>query len=207
MTLPIVPFAYSHQPHARRHGPCGYTDYSRYKPWLRDEFTFRCVYCLFRERWNPQGPASFSIDHAVPKSPFPERECDYENLLYACSLCNSFKQDRLLPDPCGTAFSAHLCVSADGSITAISDEGRRLVQILHLNRPEMVEWRFRLLSVLTRLSSFENGAAQELQSWFGFPTELPDLSRRNPPEGNSRPEGVAQSYFERRRRGEIPDYY
>jgi hypothetical protein len=33
----------------RRHGPAKYTSYEYYRPWLRDEFAFRCVYCLKRE--------------------------------------------------------------------------------------------------------------------------------------------------------------
>ncbi len=33
----------------RRHGPGGYVDYGSYRPWLRDEFVFRCVYCLNRD--------------------------------------------------------------------------------------------------------------------------------------------------------------
>jgi hypothetical protein len=36
-----APFAYPSAPHSRRHGPAGYEDYTHYKPWLRDEFTFR----------------------------------------------------------------------------------------------------------------------------------------------------------------------
>jgi hypothetical protein len=39
-------FTYPHSFHVRRHGPCGYHDYRAYKPWLRDKFEFRCVYCL-----------------------------------------------------------------------------------------------------------------------------------------------------------------
>jgi hypothetical protein len=38
-------FAYPVIPHVRRHGPRGYVDDEHYNPWLRDEFTFRCVYC------------------------------------------------------------------------------------------------------------------------------------------------------------------
>lgn len=45
------PFNYPDAPHRRRHGPRGYADYASYRPWLRDEFTFRCVYCLLREQW------------------------------------------------------------------------------------------------------------------------------------------------------------
>ena len=41
-------FTYPRSRHIRRHGPHGYRDYRSYKPWLRDEFAFRCVYCLWR---------------------------------------------------------------------------------------------------------------------------------------------------------------
>ena len=46
-----VPFVYPSTPHQRRHGPRGYADYGTYRPWLRDEFCFRCVFCLLREQW------------------------------------------------------------------------------------------------------------------------------------------------------------
>ena len=45
------PFSYPAAAHVRRHGPQGYADYPSYLPWLRDEFSFRCVYCLLREQW------------------------------------------------------------------------------------------------------------------------------------------------------------
>ena len=41
----------------------------------------------------------------------------------------------------------------------------------------------------------------------GFPEDLPDLSELRPPDGNSRPEGVAQSYSALRERGELPETY
>jgi len=66
MNLP-TPFAYPTTPHARRHGPRGYKNYQDYKPFLRDDFTFRCVYCLERETWYPNRDASFSVDHFEPK--------------------------------------------------------------------------------------------------------------------------------------------
>ncbi len=37
------PFSYPNRPHVRRHGPRGYANYESYRPWLRDEFSFRCV--------------------------------------------------------------------------------------------------------------------------------------------------------------------
>src|SRR5947209_15212441 len=64
----VIPFDYPDVATDRKHGPAGYNDYQAYKPWLRDEFKFRCVYCLVRERWFPSGAASFGVDHFIPKS-------------------------------------------------------------------------------------------------------------------------------------------
>src|SRR6059058_3521824 len=74
-------FAYALYPHERRHGPQGYEDYQSYKPWLRDEFSFRCVYCLCRESWFPDGDDSFSVDHFTPRTAVPERATDHDNLV------------------------------------------------------------------------------------------------------------------------------
>lgn len=63
MNDPWTPFQYPIGKHVCRHGPVGYADPQRYKPWLRDEFHFRCVYCLCRERWVPDGEDAFSVEH------------------------------------------------------------------------------------------------------------------------------------------------
>ena len=74
------PFAYPLAPHVRKHGPRGYHGYESYREWLRDEFNFRCVLCLFREQW--PGAQAFEIDHLLPRAKYPEKEYDYNNLLY-----------------------------------------------------------------------------------------------------------------------------
>lgn len=91
----LDPFSYPTTAHERRHGPKGYKNFSSFKPWLRDEFVFRCVYCLNRERWYPDGSASFSVDHLYPKGEMPERENDYTNLVYSCHRC---MLSRVYPD-------------------------------------------------------------------------------------------------------------
>ena len=114
MTLPD-PFVYRAEIHERVHGPEGYREYAAYKPWLRDEFAFRCVYCLEREAWYPDRAASFSADHAEPKSARPDLTLDYGNLLYACTRCNSAKGDRTgFLDPTRSAMADHLRVEPDG---------------------------------------------------------------------------------------------
>jgi hypothetical protein len=80
----LAPFRYPLAPVARRHGPSGYLNAQRYKPWLRDEFHFRCVYCLVRERWCPDGEDAFSVEHYRPRSSSPDEVCRYDNLLYTC---------------------------------------------------------------------------------------------------------------------------
>jgi len=59
------PFRYPDAPHVRRHGPRGYADADGFRPWLRDEFCFRCVYCLQREVWGPVR-AAYELDHLLP---------------------------------------------------------------------------------------------------------------------------------------------
>src|SRR6266404_4650262 len=133
-----MPFVYSNRPHLRKHGPAGYTDYTAYKPWLRDDFHFRCVYCLERERWYPSGHAAFGVDHVLPKGT-PEYLaliCDYENLVYACNRCNSAKEDRLLLDPCAIPLAEHVRIEDDGTVAWLTPEGKKLVKSLGLNKNE-----------------------------------------------------------------------
>src|SRR5260370_17565036 len=93
-----APFQYPIAPHARRHGPRGYPDYSRFRPWLRDEFSYRCVYCLRREQWE-LSRGIFHIDLFVPAAIDPGLGTDYDNLLYVCASCNFAKGPPVLPPP------------------------------------------------------------------------------------------------------------
>ena len=97
--MPIAPYAMPPGPHARRHGPSGYVDYGSYKAWLRDEFQFRCVFCLSREKRDKQGWRNFRIDHIVPQSLDPTKITLYDNLLYVCSSCNEFKASAFFAGP------------------------------------------------------------------------------------------------------------
>ncbi len=40
------PFQYPPVAGSRIHAPMGYADAESYREWLRDEFAFRCIYCL-----------------------------------------------------------------------------------------------------------------------------------------------------------------
>jgi 5-methylcytosine-specific restriction endonuclease McrA len=91
----MSPFVYPDQPQVRQHGPQGYRDLGSFRPWLRDEFSFRCVCCLRREAWDRA--VSLEIDHFLPKSRVPELGLEYDNLLYICRRCNAAKGVQAIP--------------------------------------------------------------------------------------------------------------
>lgn len=202
-------FQYPRHAHARRHGPRGYRNYQSYKPWLRDEFDFRCVYCLWRERWYAVGEAAFSVDHLQSQAVAPQLVCDYDNLIYACCRCNSVKTDAAaILDPCRDAFGDHLEVLANGCIHDLTPPGRELIRICRLDEPLLTESRRRLLDLLQMLQGSKSPRAFSLlQRYLAFPDNLPVLSKCRPAGGNIRPAGIAESYYERSRRGSLPSTY
>lgn len=198
-----IAFEYPSNRHVRRHGPFGYTDYESFREWLRDEFCFRCVFCLYREQWS-HSPNSFNIDHFVPVIADPAGKCRYENLLYACSRCNSVKNDKLaVPSPEDVTFSDCLLVKPDGAIEAINEAGLLLIRLLRLDHPKLVGFRKQILETLQVL---ELRAPATYVEWMRFPDDLPDLSRKHAP-GNSKPLGIQQSWFARKSRGECAEVY
>jgi hypothetical protein len=199
----MIGFEYSTTPHARRHGPSGYEDYHSYRDWLRDEFIFRCVYCLHREQWY-NGGATFHIDHFVPVTADPTGKCEYSNLLYACARCNEAKRAVLgVPDPCQKAFHDCLRIKDDGRIEALNDEGKKLKLVLRLDSEKNVRDRSRWMRTLEFLRTSNAALYQE---YMGFPVDLPDLRMKQVPE-NTKPDGAASCYFVLRERGELPAMY
>lgn len=208
---PPAPFAYPPVPHVRRHAPAGYKDYRDYKPWLRDEFEFRCVYCLQRAMWSRERQAVFSVDHIVPRSEDPDGllDCEYTNLLYACTRCNSARQDVRVLDPTTVAMAEHVRVEADGTMTGLSEDGRILIELLHLNAGPAVGERNRIFRILRRAvaSPDDDEVRAEFRSAFGYPEDLPDLESLRPPLGNTSTENATDSYFARRATGRLPESY
>ena len=196
-------FDYPITPHTRKHGPVGYATYAAYRPWLRDEFTFRCVYCLAREQWG-RVTGEFGVDHFQPQTRSPQQALDYENLLYCCQSCNALKGNADIPDPCATLTAEHVRVKANGTIEGLTREARKTIRVLALDSESCNRWR-RLWLRNMELAA-EHSRDQYVQL-MGFPDDLPDLSRLRPPVGNSRPEGIEQSYFAQRQRGELPETY
>lgn len=201
MTSAANPFAYPTEPHCRRHGPGGYTDYQSYRPWLEDNFIFRCVYCLKRMVWAPTDV--WSVDHIIPQDEAKDLACVYDNLVLACQCCNRMKSNQRAPDPCLVAYGQFLRVSSDGAIIALNKVGARLLRALRLNEPRYQQWRCRRMRELRALALCDPEGYEQVM---GFPTTLPDLSKRRV-ASNTRPEGIRNSWLAKRLRGELPKVY
>lgn len=186
----------------RSHGPTGYLSYESFRPWLRDEFTFRCVYCLQRESWG-RATGEFELDHFEPQSLVPERKLDYFNLVYACRRCNSVKRDQPTDDPLTILQSAAVVLSPDGFLISASLDAKRLIAQIDLNSPTLRRWRVMWMRIINLASQHDVALFLQLT---GFPEDLPDLSRMRPPN-NSRPEGIEISWHAKRQRGQLPESY
>ena len=145
------PFAYPLTPHTPTHAPAGYADSTSYKPWLRDDFAFRCAYCLTRERWNasPTGHASFGADHVEAQSVAPNLITQYYNLMYACNPCNSAKRNqRIGIDPRTDAMARLLSVDAEGIVHALALHAKLMIEVFDLNEPGRISLRLEKLVIL-----------------------------------------------------------
>ncbi len=203
------PFQYPSTPHVFRHGPKGYADYSSFRPWLRDEFSFCCVYCRRREAWL-RSQSEFDLDHfsatahRADAEPASEFSTVYEELRYSCTVCNALKSDSCVPDPLTAFLVDSVEVASDGVMQARTSDAEKLIHELGLNSSDMVEYRQTWIEIIALAELHDPDLFRRLM---GYPRNLPDLKRLRPPGGNTRPEGTAQSYFERRQRGELPETY
>ena len=199
----MTPFNYPNHVHIRRHAPVGYLDVASFRPWLRDEFNFRCVYCLRRERWEPN-TSIFEIDHILPVSHQPERTSDYCNLVYSCAVCNLAKGQNTVADPSQIMISITVSVATDGVIHSTSRDVQRLIRQLDLNDPQFILWRKNLIRIIELAAIHDPELHQRL---LGYPDELPNLHLLKPPQGNLKPGGIEQSTYHQRLNGTLPALY
>lgn len=197
-------FSYPNIRHCLHHGPSGYQNHRYYKPWLRDEFTFRCIYCLRREQWLG-GDSHFSVEHAIPQSVAPHLALEYDNLRYACSRCNSIRQDRPVIDSCVEPPGAHLNIREDGVIEGLTPLGVSHIKVLRLDDPALTQYRAWLTRVIRQLETI--GDRDTIAGCLGFPEDLPDLASLRPPSGNTRAQAVKDCWYEFRKRNVLPQRY
>jgi hypothetical protein len=144
------------------------------------------------------------VEHFISASVYPDGECEYSNLLYACATCNVTKEAILgLPNPCLVAFNDCLRVMADGRIDALNPDGEKLKQVLRLNSEKNVRDRYRWMRALEALRTSDPELYQE---YMAFPEDLPDLRTKQVPE-NTKPDGAVNCFFVLRERGELPATY
>jgi len=195
-------FDYPDRRESRRHGPEGYSAYESYRPWLRDEFDFRCVYCLKRETWG-QVTSEFALDHFAPQALNPALKLDYHNLIYACQRCNSVKRSQTVGDPTRLLCASLVTTLPDGSLRPHDPEVNQLIRQLDLNDPIVKSWRVTWMSIVVLAEHHKKDLYLQMA---GFPKHLPDLRKLKPPR-NSRKEGLDQSRFAQRECGELPGEY
>ena len=198
----MQPYQYPDSPHVRLHGPAGYAAYESYREWLRDEFLFRCVYCLHREKWSPPRGV-WHIDHLLSQAEYPGEVLEYGNLVYACTGCNLAKGKRGVPNPCSCLLHDAVEVFEDGQIKARTPDARRTVLVLGLDSRDYTEFRCQWIGIYRLL---KNDDYEQFLTWMGYPTNLPDLASKSCP-ANTRPGGIEQSCLARRARNELPDFY
>lgn len=177
------PFLYPGRQHSRSQKPGELRDYRRFKPVLRIEFSRQCVYCRMPD--GPRGKDAFGVDHYRPISLFPELQCAYSNLYYACNACNRRKRDfwpeadqldrgTLIPNPCDHLMSDHLRFQGP-RVAALSPTGQFACDLLDLNDEGEIQYREFLLRSMSRCLAEMERCLQALQ-------QIDDLVRKSPDE-------------------------
>lgn len=110
-----------------------------------------CVYCRQPDSSAPN--LNFGVDHYRPKSipRFASLLCDYQNLYYCCSGCNSRKNnywpadeklDPFIVNPCDYIMGQHLRFEGlTGLVSTRTRFGEYTEELLQLNDKTLVEFR------------------------------------------------------------------
>jgi hypothetical protein len=208
---PAIPWPFRFPRHAvdpRLHDPQGYADYHPYKIWLRDEFVFRCVYCLVRERWYWNGQSAFGVEHLRPKGATPRYATIYTNLVYACNDCNSFRNRQRLPIKVRTdPIRQHVILRTNGRYDSKTPAGEALIDMLFMNEDPYPRKRRQILEAYSRAIGRRPGASPGDFDFFTYPADLPDLFAAHPPDGNPKEAARSQCALARRSAGTLPTYY
>lgn len=119
--------------------------YKLYKDELWADFNKSCGYCDCPDTvWG--GKAGFQIDHFAPQKKFPHLSCTYDNLIYACPICNrgksnlwpsddpsvSYLEDNGFINPCHTEYDDHLARAENGAIVALTPLGGYMAKTMKL---------------------------------------------------------------------------
>ena len=147
----------------------------------------------------------YEIDHFLPKSEHRDVERDYDNLVYACSECNGTKATKYLPSLESVAYGDCLRVDEKGNIHGLDDRGVgvAIIEALRLESPEYTYLRRRIIETVAEARP----GSKTLKWCLGYPDDLPNLAAEKKPKDNKRLNGIRESHYERRLRGDLPEYY
>ena len=123
--------------------------------------------------------------------------------------CNVFRSNAGLPlDPCTKALGKHIKTQNNGTVQASTSDGAAHIALFSLNRVDLVAFRRRITETVGLLRNAKTSQSKSLLLEFlGYPTDMPNLEKLHPPKGNVRPDGIAMSYFSRRRDGDLAASY
>lgn len=120
-----------------------YSDYTKYKKFLKNDFHSRCAYCNLLDRLIT---TPFEIDHFIPYKKYPSHsnlETDYDNLVYSCKKCNGAKSSKhegdennniLFYNPVIEDFNEHFC-RCNGIIIGNDSKANTQIIEIKLYRP------------------------------------------------------------------------
>ncbi len=122
---------------------------------IRQRFDYRCGYCGLHETWYGD---ELEVDHFRPLK--HGGTDDLENLVYACTKCNRYKasywtdenspQHRHLLHPLRDHIASHITQNLDGQLVGLTLRGQFHIQLLHLNRPRLIQLRL-LVAVVNQI--------------------------------------------------------
>jgi len=113
---------------------------------LNEEFDGKCAYCKSSIGVTSQG----MVDNFYPKSKYPDKAYQLDNLLLVCQICDMSKADYfptdekgepLLLNPRFEEYNEHIKIDKTGLVTHLTEKGRITIDALNLNRPALVENR------------------------------------------------------------------
>jgi hypothetical protein len=182
-----------------------YQNYRDYRSLLRQDFRYRCAYCLLHEYFLG-GEAGCCIDHHRPiqgPSARPDLISEYSNLYWCCRECNENKGDtwpsaedyaaglRFL-DPCQPEddHDRHWRVRPDGVLEPLTPTGRYTIRRLRLWRPFLQHHREQLFHLQEEVLALENRLSAKTLSdgeRIRIEQRLTELQRRLEPPVFDRP--------------------
>jgi hypothetical protein len=124
-------------------------EYKQYKHELRYDFFYSCAYCNLSE--SEAGGVRFTIDHYEPQKARADLVNQYDNLMWSCDTCNTYKGDRSPPESAreqGYRFfrpvhDVHLdhFELENNKLTHVSNTGFFTIEALDLNRDSLLRLR------------------------------------------------------------------